>query len=217
MLENFSKLILENLSELSISLIWAILVLLAGWFVAKWIGKLTWKFLEKIRLNQLLKRIGFDAALTRIDMRLSAPKFFGELVRWFFFAIFLMVASEILELGKLSQFLEKVIGYYPNLFIASFIFIVAVFLTDLSQKIIVGTFEKEKIIYSAFLGRLIRWSIWFFAALAILYQLKITSPLILTIFITMAVAFSIAVGIAFGLGGKEIAAKILKEFKDKFK
>ena len=81
----------------------------------------------------------------------------------------------------------------------------------------VGTLEKEKITYSRFLGRMVRWAIWLFAILAILYQLQITPSLILTIFIGMVATISIALGIAFGLGGKDLAAKILKELEEKFK
>lgn len=207
----------QNLTQISPSIFWAILVLFIGWFVSKWIGQIAAAFLSKIRLNQVLKRMGLEEALTKIDTRLNAPKFFGEIVRWFFVILFLMAASEIFGLTQLSQFLGKVVSYYPNIFIAALIFVVAVFLADFSQKIVVGTLEKEKIIYSRFLGRAIRWAIWLFAILAILYQLRITPSLILAVLIGMVATISIALGIAFGLGGKDLAAKILKELEEKFK
>jgi len=207
----------QNLTQISPSIFWAILVLFIGWFVSKWIGQVAAVFLSKIRLNQVLKRMGLEEALTKIDTRLNAPKFFGEIVRWFFVILFLMAASEIFGLTQFSQFLGKVISYYPNIFIAALIFVVAVFLADFSQKIVVGTLEKEKITYSRFLGRAIRWAIWLFAILAILYQLRITPSLILAILIGMVATISIALGIAFGLGGKDLAAKILKELEEKFK
>ena len=77
--------------------------------------------------------------------------------------------------------------------------------------------EKEKITYSRFLGKSIRWMIWFFSILAIFYQLKISPPLILAVFIGVVATTSIALGIAFGLGGKDLAAKMLKELEEKFK
>jgi len=190
---------------------------LIGILIAKWAGAISSAFLSKIRLNQVLKRMGLEETLLKIDARLNAPKFFGELVKWFLIIIFLMASFEILGLYQFSQFLEKVIGYFTNIFIACLIFLVAVFLSDLSQKIVVGTLEKEKITYSRFLGKIIRWAIWFFAIMAILYQLKIIPSLILAIFIGGVATVSIALGIAFGLGGKDLAAKILKELEEKFK
>ncbi len=217
MWEEISKTIWQNLTEVSPPIFWAGLVLFIGIFVAKWLGRISVAFLNQIRLNQVLKRVGLEEALSKMDTRRNAPKFFGELVKWFFIIVFLMVSFEILGLTQFSQFLEKVIGYYPNIFIAALIFLVAVFLSDFSQKIVVGTLEAEKITYSRLLGRVIRWLIWLFAILAILYQLQIAPSLILVVIIGMAATISIALGIAFGLGGKDLAAKILKELEEKLK
>jgi len=217
MFEEISKIFWQNLTEISPPIFWAGLVLLIGILVAKWLGQISVAFLNKIKLNQLLKRMGLEEALVKIDARLNAPKFFGEIVKWFFVIVFLMLATGILGLTQFSQFLERVIGYFPNIFISCLIFLVAAFLADFSQKIVVGTLEEEKITYSRFLGRLFRWAIWLFAILAILYQLQITPSLILAIFIGMVATTSIALGIAFGLGGKDLAAKILKELEEKFK
>jgi len=217
MLEEIFQLIWRNLTEISPSIFWSGLVLLLGILVAKWMAAITVAFISKIRLNQTLKRMGLEEVLFKIDASLNAPKFFGEIVKWFFIVLSLTASSEILGLTQSSQFLEKIIGYFPNIFISCLIFLVAVFLSDFSQKIMVGTLEKEKITYSRFLGRMIRWAIWLFAILAILYQLQITPSLILVIFIGMVATTSIALGLAFGLGGKDLATKILKELEEKFK
>jgi len=211
----------EEISEYFIEILhplfWAFLIFLIGWLLSHWLGKITAAFLSKTRLNQALKGIGLEEPLFRIDTQLNAPKFFGEIVRWFFVILFLSAALEILELTFFSQFLWKIIDYYPNIFIAALIFLAAVFLADFSQKIVVGTLEKEKITYSRFSGKVIRWIVWLFAVLAILYQLKITPSLILVIFIGVVITISIALGLSFGLGGKDLAAKILKELEEKFK
>jgi hypothetical protein len=65
------------------------------------------------------------------------------------------------------------------------------------------------------LSILVRRAIWVLATLAILYQLKIVPHLILSLFIAILALIVLAVGISFGLGGKEIAKKILDEWKEK--
>lgn len=217
MFQDIITLIWDNLTKVSPAILWASLVLLAGVFVAKSAETLSAAFFNKVRLNQVLKRIGIKEALLRIEISLDAPRFFGEIVKWFFMIIFLMASSEILGLTHFSQFLGNVIAYLPNILVAFLIFAAAAFLSDISQKIVVGTLERERITYSKFLGKMIHWAIWFFAILAILYQLKITPTLILVVFIGMIATISIALGIAFGLGGKDLAAKILKELEEKFK
>lgn len=217
MWEEIFKPFFQNFDQATAKIFLAILVFLSGFFISQWLGRLASAFLNKIRLNQVFGRMGWEEALRKIYSKFQASKFFGGIVRWFFVIIFLLAASEILGLVQFSYFLEKVIEYYPDIFIASIIFIIAVFLADFSQKIFIGTLEKEKITYSGFLGRIIRWAIWVFAVLAILYQLKIVPTLVLSIFIGLVGAMAIAVGIAFGLGGRGIATKILKELEDKFK
>jgi len=217
MWEELYKYLIQSPIPYPVLVLGAFLFFLIGWVISQWLGKRAAAFLSRIRLNQVLKGMGLEESLSRIDARLNAPKFFGEIVRWFFIILFLAAAVETLGLTSFSQFLWRVIDYYPNIFIAILIFLVAVFLADFSQKIVVGTLEKEKITYSRFSGRVIRWAIWLFAILAILYQLKITPSLILVIFVGVVITISIALGLSFGLGGKNLAAKILKELEEKFK
>jgi len=213
----YLKLFLESFIENLPRLFWAIFVFLAGLLISRWIASWVSRFLNKTRLNQALKRLGWQESFSKMDLQFDAPQFFSQIVKCFIILLFLMASAEIIGLPQFSQFLGSVIGYFPNIFIASLIFIVAVFLADFSQKIMVAVLEKEKITYSRLLGRTIRWIIWSLATLAILYQLQIAPTLILTIFIGFVVMIVIAVGIAFGLGGQDIAAKILKELQEKIK
>jgi hypothetical protein len=207
----------KNLTQISPSIFWGSFLFLVGIIVAKSLESISASFFNKIGLDNVLKRIGIQEALSKIDIEINVSKFFGEMVKWFVVIVFLMASSEILGMVQFSQFLEKVIDYFPNIFIAALIFVVAAFLADFSQKVVVDALEKEKITYSRFLGRSVRWIIWFFAILAILYQLRISPPFILTVFIGLVATISIALGIAFGLGGKDLAARILKELEEKFK
>lgn len=217
MTQPFFQLFLESFLENLPQFLWATMLFLVGLLISKWIGNSASRFLDKTHLNQALRRLNWEEGLAKIDIRLNAPKFFGELVRWFFMILFLMASAEIIGLPQFSQFLGEVIAYFPNIFIASLIFIIAVFLADFSQKIMIAVLEEEKITYSRFLGRVIRWIIWSLATLAILYQLQIVPTLILTIFIGFVGVIVITIGIAFGLGGKEIAARILKELEEKIR
>jgi hypothetical protein len=193
----------------------AVLVVLIGWLVAGGIGQLVVALLNKVKLNQALKRMGWEEALAKAEMRLNASKFFGEIVKWCFVIIFLMVACEVVGLTQFSEFLAKVVEYLPNIIIAALIFVVAVFLADFSYRIVVVSAERAKVSYSKLLGAGIRWAIWIFAILAILLQLGITPEIIKALVYGMIAMISLAAGLAFGLGGKDLAAEILKELKDK--
>lgn len=195
------------------------LLLIAGWIVAKILEKIIKKFLDKIRLNQVMKRLGWIEAFSRVGINLDLVRFFGEIAKWLIFIVFLMFASEVWGLNLFSQFLAKIVDYFPNILIASLIFIATVYLVDFTYRIFFGIIKEEKekteVSYSKFLGVLVRRSIWVLATLAILYQLQIVPHLILSLFIAILGLIVLAVGISFGLGGKEIAKKILEEWKEK--
>lgn len=195
-----------------LKIIFAIFIFGLGWIFAKTSAIVVREFFKRSRIFQLLKRIGAEEALKKIDENLSFPLFFSEFLRWFLMVIVLIVCSEILGLLQFSKFLsEKIFDLFLNIFIASIIFIIAAFLTDLSQKIFVASVEKEKITYSKFLGNALSKVVWILATLAILYQLKIASNLIIIVFFGIVLFLSLASAIALGLGAKDFIGELLKE------
>ena len=216
-LKNMWEEIFNNLKENYPPLFWAILILLSGLFISKWVSSFVSQALKKIRLNQILRGMGWDEAFSRVEIKLDAERFIGLVVRWYFIILFLMLAFETLGLEQFSGFLERVVSYYPNIFVACFLFLIAVFLSNFSRKILIGTFQKEKVIYSGFLGRWLSFAIWTITILAIFYQLKIVPEIILTVLVGFIIAFALSIGLSFGLGAKDLIAKFLKEFEEKFK
>lgn len=214
--DQFIKLFLESFIENLPQFFWANVVFLSGLLVSKWIASWVIVLLNKTKFNQALKRMSWES-LEDFGFSMNGVEFFSNLVRYFFILLFLMASAEIIGLPQFSSFLSQAVSYFSNIFIASFIFMVAVFIADFSQKIVVASLEEEKITYSRFLGKMIRWIIWTLTVLIILYQLQITPTLILTIFIGFVATITLIVGIAFGLGGKEIASKILKELEEKIR
>jgi len=149
--ETFSK-IGEAFIETLPSFIEIILVFIIGWYISKWIGQGIARFLEKTKINQIIKRVGWQESLAKMDISFNIPRTLGEFFRWCIFLLFLMAIAEIAQLPGVSQFLVQVISFLPNIFIALLIFLLALLAVDFSQKIVIGSLEKEKITYSKILG-----------------------------------------------------------------
>jgi len=199
------------------NLIWALLVLFVGIIVANRLKAWTTDLLKKFRLNQMLKSLGWEEFFSRYNTQVNVSVIWGELVNIFFILLFLTISFDILGLEQFNAFIQRIIDYSPNVFIAAIIFICTVFLADFSKKILVVSLENEKIAYSSILGDIISSVAWILAGLAILYQLKIVPDLILTIFIGFVAFIVLVFGLAFGLGGKEFAKKILDDLEKKIK
>lgn len=198
------------------ALIGAILVFVVGWFVSVAFGKLIAEILKKVRFNQIFEKGNWDEALAKADIKVDAAVFIGAIVKWILVIVFLSAAIEILGLTGFAGLLNKVLAYLPNVIVAAFIFVVAVIVADILEKIVRATVESTKIGYGHIVGAIVRWSIWIFAFMMIITQL-INNAFIQTIFTGLVALIVIAGGIAFGLGGKDVAGEIVKDLYKKLK
>ncbi len=199
------------------ALIGAIVVFVIGWFISTGVGKLVAGILKKLRFNQIFNKGNWDEALAKADIKADASAFVGAIIKWVLVIVFLMASVESLDLPGFAGSLDKIIGYLPNVVVAAFIFVAAVIVADLTEKVVRVSVESMKIGYGHIVGVIVRWSIWVFAFLAILLQLRITPTLINTLFMGFVALIVIAGGVAFGLGGKDVAGEILRDLYKKLK
>ncbi|MCK9393461.1 hypothetical protein M0Q03_01525 [bacterium] len=165
----------------------------------------------------MLKTLGWEEFFDRYDTKLDMSGFIGSIIEFFFVIVFLSISLEIIKLDQINIILQEVINYFPNIFISILIFILAIFLADFSKKIVLVKMEKRKMSYSGIVGNIVATSTWIICTLAILYQLQIVQTLILTIFIGFIALLILIFGLSFGLGGKDMATRILKDLEEKVK
>ena len=198
-------------------LLGALIVFGIGWAFSVGVGKLVADVLKRLRLNQLLDRGGWKKAMDRADLKVDTAEFIGAIIKWVLVIVFLSAAVEILGLAQFASFLQSILAYLPNVVAASLIFVVAVIISDIVEKILRAVLEGAQMGYSSMAGVIVRWSIWIFAAAAILLQLGV-APFLFQTLITGAIAFLvIAGGLAFGLGGKDVAGDMLQDLRGKLR
>ena len=198
-------------------LLGAIIVFVIGWFISVGVGKLITEILKRVKFNQIFEKGGWKSALEKAEIKVDPSGFIGAIIKWILVIVFLLAAVEILGLIQFAGFLKSVLAYLPNVIVASLIFVVTVILVDIVEKIVRAAVESIKVGYGAMVSAVIKWSIWVFALLAILHQLGIAKPFMETLFTGLVAMLVISLGIAFGLGGKDVAAEILQDVKRKLK
>jgi len=202
-------------------LIGSIVVFVVGWFIAIGAGRLVAEILVRLKFNKLFEKAGWREVFEKAELKVNAAEFIGGIVKWIFIIVFLSAAVEILGLQQFAVLLTKVLGYLPNVIVAAFIFVVAVIIADIIEKVVRAALEGAKFAYAHIGGMIVKWAIWIFAILAILRQL-IVVPELIDIFFGALVYGIVAllvlsVGISFGLGGKEVAAEILRDLRNKLR
>jgi len=198
------------------SLLAAIIVFVIGWFIAEVIGKLVARILKVLKLNQIFDRANWKEALEAAEIKVNISEFIGGICKWVLVIVFLSVSVEILGLGQFASLLNRLISWLPNLIVAMAIFVVAVIVADILNRLVRASVKKIGVKYAEFAGVIVRWAIYIFAIIAILGQLRIEMADWLANILIIAFAGVVLAGaIAFGLGGKEAAARLIEDLKKK--
>lgn len=199
------------------NLVGALVIFIIGWFIAVGIGKLATEILRKLKFNRIFEKGTWKIALERAEFKVDASEFIGTIFKWVLMIVFLTASVEILGLTQFAEFLTDVLAYLPNVIVAAFIFVAAMIIAEILEKVVRAAVEGTRMGYGHIAGAIVRWSIWVFAIFAILLQLGIVEDLVRTIIQGIVALIVIAGGIAFGLGGKDVAAEILQNLKKKLK
>lgn len=192
------------------TLVIAIIIFAIGWVLAALIEKLVEGLFKTLKVDAALKSAGFEDVVERSGYKLNSGRFVGSLVKWFVIVVFLIASFDILGLSQVNSFLNDVVlSYLPQVIVAVLVLMVSVMIADVVQKIVIASARAAHVKSASLLGAIAKWAIWIFAILTALFHLGIAPGLIQTLFMGIVVAAALAVGLAFGLGGKDVAARML--------
>lgn len=192
----------------------ALIVFVVGWIVAIGIGRLVQRVLELVRLNEPFEKIaGLRSTVERTGLSLDIPKLLGGLVKWFLFIVSLLATANILGLEEVAEFLNGIIAYLPNVVAAAVILVAGIMLGNFVGRVTKASIEAAQFPHGGGTSAVAKWAVVIFAFLAALVQLRVAEALIQTLVTAFAAMFAIAGGLAFGLGGKDLASRILKHLE----
>jgi small-conductance mechanosensitive channel len=196
------------------TLLAAIVIAVIGWVIGAIFFKLIENLVKFAKIDGALRAAGFEKIVEKAGFKLNSGYFLGKLVEWFFIIVFLVAAFDILGLKQVTAFLSDVVlGYLPQVMVAVLIILIAAIVAEAMQKIVVGTAKAAGMKSVNFVGNVIKWAVWTFAILAAIMQLGIAVSFINTLFTGIVIAVSLAIGLAFGLGGQDAAAKYIDKVK----
>ena len=196
------------------SFVAAILIFAIGWGIAVLVGRFVSQIIKAIKLDLALKSAGFEKIVNRAGFNLNSGNFIGGLVKWFFIIVFLVASLQILGLSQVNEFLKgEVLPYLPKVIIAVLMFLVAVVIAEALQKVVTGSAKAANMKSANFLGNVAKWAIWIFTLLSVMSQLEIFTAFIQTLLTDIILAISLALGLAFGLGGKDAAASYIEKVR----
>jgi hypothetical protein len=196
------------------SFIGALIVFMTGWVVASALGRIIEKIIKTIKIDDAFKSIGWGSWLSDMGLNASIGAFLGGIVRWFLVLVFLMAATDILQLNQVTAFLNNILIYIPNVVVAVIILAIVFLVGNLVYNLVKGSTRAAGVMSATLLATISKWSIIIFGVLAALLQLGIAESLVNTIFMGIVAMLALAGGLAFGLGGRDEAAMLLRKLRE---
>ncbi|KKQ96094.1 MAG: CmpX protein [Candidatus Levybacteria bacterium GW2011_GWB1_39_7] len=190
-----------------------LIVLLIGLIIASIVKQALIQIFKFVRLEQLLERYGVPETKAREGV--SWTGFLSELARWFVIILFLIPTADIWGLGRFSVILNNFLSYLPNVIVAVLLLLVGFVVAKLVHDLLLASIHGLSAETARTIAVVGRYSVLVFAVLIVLNQLGIASDLIRILFSGIVAMVALAGGLAFGLGGREVAREILEKLSKK--
>jgi len=187
------------------------IILLIGIIISAFLRQMVREGLRLVKFESFLKKYGVPESKETADW----SSILSEIVRWFVIVVFLVSTAQVWGLGKFVDVLNNLLLYLPNVFVAVLLLLVGFVVSRLVYDLLMASvrgLSKESAKGIAMVGR---WAVLIFVFLVVLNQLGIASDLIRILFGGIIAMVALAGGLAFGLGGKDIARDILEKLRKK--
>jgi hypothetical protein len=202
------------LGEFVPALFGALVILFAGYLVAKVLEKGTGRLLRRMHFNQLLERGGVMHAVERSGSHLNPAKVIANLLFWCVMFAVLLVAANAIGLESLANVFSELVSYIPSVIAAIVIIILG---------IVLGGFVGGLIMASAgglhggpWLARTGRVGVIVLAVFMALQELGIATDIVTTAFAILFGAVALALSLAFGLGNRDLAGEVTREWYSRY-
>ena len=196
--------------EVTPKLVLAIVLFIVGWFLGSLVSKAIEQVFHSLKIDGLFSSIGADSFMRRAGMNLNTGHFVGEVVRWFVIIVFLLPSLNLVGLYDVSYFLRSdVLGYLPQVIVAAFVLIIAAVVAEALGRAVVATAKSMNLRVAHMLGSIAKYAVWIFAVIVALSTLGVATYYMSALFTAIVAMLALAGGLAFGLGGKEHASRLL--------
>ncbi|HEU4629869.1 MAG TPA: hypothetical protein VFS08_08980 [Gemmatimonadaceae bacterium] len=204
-----------QLGSLLPALIGALVILFAGYLLARLVQRGTERALRRIRLNQLLERGGVMEAVERSGSHMNPTRAVSNLLFWFIMFAVLLLAATALGLDSLADVFSELVSYIPSIIAAVVVVIVGIVLGEFVGGLIMAS--AGSLHGGPTLARVGRGGVVVIAVFMALQQLGVAPNIVTTAFAILFGAVAFAIAIAFGLGNRDLAGEVTRQWYERYR
>jgi hypothetical protein len=184
-------------------------VVVIGYVVARFVAKAIATLSEKLGLQNAADQSGLADSMHRMGLQRNVPAIIGTIVFWLLMCVFLMAAFNILGLPAISDAMQKVVAYIPNLLVATVVIVVGLLLATFLRGVVATSADRVGLSYAEYLANGCYYVFALLTFIAAFNQLGLEFKLLEQLILIAAGALAVGFGLSFGLGGRDVMAGIL--------
>jgi hypothetical protein len=189
-----------------------LVIILLGWLIASLIEKGVAALLRAIHFNDLSDRSGFAGFVRNMGADTDSAGMIGLVVKWFIRLIALVVAFDALGLPAVSDVLRQLLLWLPNVIVALMVLVIGGLAARALSNLVRGATAEGGLGNPDLLAKVAHTLVWAFAIVVAVNQIGIATELVNTLFMAFVGAIALALGLSFGLGGRDTANEIVRNW-----
>jgi len=193
-------------------LVAALVLVIAGWVAARLLRRLTIRTLRLARFDVAAEKAGIEDFLVQGGVRMTAVSIVGHLVYWAVNTVVLLAALSALGVDTAGQLFNRMVLFVPNVIAAVVVLIFGALLAQFIGTLVFTYLSNVEVSGASAIAAIARWAVIVFVLAVSLEQLKIGGQILVSAFQIAFGAFCLALALAFGIGGREWAARVLDSF-----
>jgi hypothetical protein len=201
----------ENVLQFLPSLLTSLFILAAGIILAWFLRAIVGKFLKAVKLDKFAEKMGMLEVLRKGGIKGPLSVLLSRVVGWITVVIFVVLSLRALEVPLVEQLLEKFLLYLPNVFVAAIILFFGYLLSNFLGRAALIAAVNAGMKVSGLIGKLVQLSVFILAVTMSLEQLGIGRSAIIIAFAILFGGMVLALAIAFGFGGRDMAREYLEK------
>lgn len=193
----------------------AVVFFAVGWVLGAIISRALEQVFDALKIDNLLKSIGIDGFFRKAGMNLNSGYFIGQVVKWFVIVVFLIPSLNLVGLDSIKDFLQyDVLGFLTKVVVAALILIIATIVAEALSKTVTASAKTMSLSSANMLGTVAKYAVWVFAFIIALGQLGVADYYMSVLFTGIIAMLSIGGALAFGLGGRDAAARFISKVSE---
>ena len=189
-----------------------VIILVIGWFIAGLVAKALSALLRTVKFNDLARRSGFSGFVDQMGVKCDSAGLIGQTAKWFIRLLALIVAFDALGLPAVSQVLQQLLLWLPNLIVAVVILVIAGLAANALSSLVRASTARAGFSNPELVAMVAKTAVWGFGIIVAVNQIGIADTLVNTLFMALVGALALALGLSFGLGGRETAGEIVRDW-----